>query len=263
MTENTNMICNSSSMTNKISTLKNVKFSHHTLLLTKGDENTPITIKKQNKKYTIKADSLIFIKKDLIIDMSYSLNNKPEYLLLSHEILLEILKLKTSNTIDKKPTPQDNFIKIADKEKIIFFNKLKIAFNNEEITKKNTTISQQLKITYLLLDFNIIQYIIKSVFFSDKVKNIIGSQLNHQWTLKEISNNLFISQSSLRKKLELEKTNFMAILTEMRMRHAIHLLATTELSIGEISELIGYKSSSYFIKTFKKYYHKSPKQLKK
>lgn len=246
--------------TNTILTFKNINFSHYILLLIKGGKNT--SIKKQNENYPLLTDSLVFIKKNTTIDISYSKNHKPEYLLLSYEILLEILKLSIINKMCKQEATVNTFIKKADKEDALFFMKLKSAFNGKEITLKNTNASQLLKISYLLLGFDMPQCIFKVELFSDKVKKIINTQLNYPWTLKDISNKLFMSQSSLRKKLESEKTNFMTLLTDMRMTHAMHLLATTELPIGKISELTGYKSTSYFIKKFKEYYKKPPKRLK-
>ncbi|MEX5485780.1 hypothetical protein IC611_07745 [Proteus mirabilis] len=40
----------------------------------------------------------------------------------------------------------------------------------------------------------------------------------------------------------------MTLLTTVRMAHAMNLLATTNLTIGQISSLSGYKNTSYFIK---------------
>ncbi|HBN5867642.1 TPA: transcriptional regulator, partial [Proteus mirabilis] len=116
-------------------------------------------------------------------------------------------------------------------------------FNDEVITNNKTSLSQILKIAYLLLNFDIPNLILKSKpeLTSVKVKDIIISDLQHSWSLKEISSKLFISESSLRKKLEAEKTNFMTLLTTVRMAHAMNLLATTNLTIGQISSLSGYK----------------------
>ncbi|MBQ0359246.1 helix-turn-helix domain-containing protein, partial [Proteus mirabilis] len=159
---------------------------------------------------------------------------------------------------------KDSFIKQANHEDILFFNRLKNKFNDEVITNNKTSLSQILKIAYLLLNFDIPNLILKSKpeLTSVKVKDIIISDLQHSWSLKEISSKLFISESSLRKKLEAEKTNFMTLLTTVRMAHAMNLLATTNLTIGQISSLSGYKNTSYFIKKFKKYYKSSPKKLK-
>ncbi|HBF14500.1 MAG TPA: AraC family transcriptional regulator [Clostridiales bacterium] len=52
---------------------------------------------------------------------------------------------------------------------------------------------------------------------------------------------------------------FSRILLEQRMQRAVVLLKNTSLSIFDISYMLGYENSSNFFKTFKKYYHKSPR----
>lgn len=47
-------------------------------------------------------------------------------------------------------------------------------------------------------------------------------------------------------------------LTTIRMEKAKELLTTSTASIQEISEMTGFTSSSYFIKQFKSFYHKTP-----
>ena len=47
--------------------------------------------------------------------------------------------------------------------------------------------------------------------------------------------------------------NISDYITQLRVDHAKHLLASTELSISEISERIGYANSAGFIRVFKKY----------
>jgi len=47
--------------------------------------------------------------------------------------------------------------------------------------------------------------------------------------------------------------NISDYITQLRVDHAKHLLASTKLSIAEISERIGYANSAGFIRVFKKY----------
>ncbi|HID7804205.1 TPA: helix-turn-helix domain-containing protein [Proteus mirabilis] len=243
---------------------KNIIFSNHTLLLVR--KNNKVSIAKENIKYHINSDSIVFIKKDSALDITLQKNQVPNFIFLSHEIIMEILKITINNKKEEitRTCNKDSFIKQAHHEDILFFNRLKNQFNDEIITANKTSLSQTLKIAYLLLHFDIPNLILKSKpeLTSVKVKNIIISDLQHSWSLREISSKLFISESSLRKKLEAEKTNFMTLLTTVRMAHAMHLLATTNLTIGQISSLSGYKNTSYFIKKFKKYYKSSPKKLK-
>ncbi len=243
---------------------KNIIFSNHILLLIRKDSE--ISIIKDNVKYQINNDSIVFIKKNSALDIILRKNKMPEFIFLSHEVMMEVLKITINNKKEEvtQDNSKDSFIKQAYHEDILFFNRLKNQFKDEVITTNKTSLSQILKIAYLLLNFDIPNLILKAKpeLTSVKVKDIIISDLQHSWSLKEISSKLFISESSLRKKLEAEKTNFMTLLTTVRMAHAMNLLATTNLTIGQISSLSGYKNTSYFIKKFKKYYKSSPKKLK-
>lgn len=149
----------------------------------------------------------------------------------------------------------------------MLFNKLKNKFNNEIITSDKIEHEYILKIAYLLsgLEINILSFIYEmyNSSYTNKITNIIIEDLSYEWTLKDISKRLYIGTSSLRKKLEAEKTNFTKILTKARMEHAINLLTTTNLNINTISNKLGYKTTSYFIKKFKEYYNTTPKKLLK
>lgn len=63
--------------------------------------------------------------------------------------------------------------------------------------------------------------------------------------------------SSLLRK-EIGKT-FSQILLELRMERAAILLKGTDLSVEEISAMLGYSNSSNFYKSFREYYHQSPR----
>ena len=50
---------------------------------------------------------------------------------------------------------------------------------------------------------------------------------------------------------------------EKRLIEAKMLLMTTDLNMGEIADIVGFSSPSYFAQTFKKYVHVSPLQYRK
>lgn len=51
-------------------------------------------------------------------------------------------------------------------------------------------------------------------------------------------------------------------LTEIRLKHAIKLLRTTDMPIYKIAEHVGYPDSFYFCRLFKKHYAMSPTQFR-
>lgn len=70
-----------------------------------------------------------------------------------------------------------------------------------------------------------------------------------------------MSDITVRKKLELESTNFQKLLLDTKMNKAFHLLVYENRSISYVSNYIGLSGDSYFIKIFKNYYDVTPKQL--
>jgi two-component system response regulator YesN len=55
---------------------------------------------------------------------------------------------------------------------------------------------------------------------------------------------------------------FSQYITELKMKKAYSLLATTDLSISRIASLCGYDDSGYFTKVFKKNYDVTPKDFR-
>ncbi|WP_100158696.1 helix-turn-helix transcriptional regulator [Proteus columbae] len=249
--------------------LKNLTLSNYIMILTKDSE---IQIKTNNTKKFIDKNSIILISKDTKFDVYFSNTKKPILLYLSCDVLRDALKI---NLISNKFKLKENtnnienniLIKKAQPEDILLFNKLKINFNNEIITSDKIEHSQILELAYLLvgLEINIMSFLYKiyNSSYTEKITNIISEDLSYGWTIKDISKKLYIGTSSLRKKLETEKTSFTKILTKTRMEHAINLLTTTNLNINTISNKLGYKTTSYFIKKFKEYYKSTPKKMLK
>lgn len=57
--------------------------------------------------------------------------------------------------------------------------------------------------------------------------------------------------------------SFSEYLLSLRMKHAAHLLRTTDLSIGEVAQQCGYQVESTFYRLFKKFYNISPGQYRR
>lgn len=69
--------------------------------------------------------------------------------------------------------------------------------------------------------------------------------------LDEIAEQLNISPRTLRRRLQESETSYKRILDEVRLELANRYLATTSLSIGEISELLGYTDQNSFSYAYK------------
>ncbi len=56
---------------------------------------------------------------------------------------------------------------------------------------------------------------------------------------------------------------FVEYITKLKLEKAVELLFTTDKSVKEISDMVGYVTDTAFITAFKKYYGKPPKEYKK
>ena len=83
-------------------------------------------------------------------------------------------------------------------------------------------------------------------------------------TIEDLANRLFISVRELQRYLnENYKKTFIELKNEARMSFASNKLLYSDLSITEISELVGYSSIEHFTNAFKKWFGLSPLKYRK
>ncbi len=99
--------------------------------------------------------------------------------------------------------------------------------------------------------------------FSQKVNDIINEDLSKDIKLNTLCLRLGVSESTFRRKLNLENTNLQKIKDQARLGLALHLIQTTLEPIGIISGLCGYSSQSRFTDKFKQLFHITPSELRK
>lgn len=72
-------------------------------------------------------------------------------------------------------------------------------------------------------------------------------------TLSDTAKHFNYSEPYLSKMIkDIIGVSFANILQEVKLKEACHLLATTDISMNEISSMIGYKSQVYFSRVFKR-----------
>lgn len=98
---------------------------------------------------------------------------------------------------------------------------------------------------------------------SDKVQSMILNDISCDWSVDLIASNLFISASTLRRKLKSEGYHIQDIRNRVRLGHGLHLLQTTHFHIGKIAEQCGYQSQSRFTEQFKLLFGMTPRQVRK
>lgn len=92
----------------------------------------------------------------------------------------------------------------------------------------------------------------------DKVYNIIYKDPERQWKLADVASIVFMSASTLKRKLATEGTTFSELYLIARMNLATKLLRTGKYSVSSVAVLCGYDSVSYFICCFKKQFNITP-----
>lgn len=96
-----------------------------------------------------------------------------------------------------------------------------------------------------------------------QVVSFIRNNYMHKITLADVAAHVFLSPSYLSKIFKEEmQTSFNGYLSEVRIEKSKILLLSNDLSIVEVSELVGFVDQSYFNKVFKKQTGMTPKKYR-
>ena len=100
--------------------------------------------------------------------------------------------------------------------------------------------------------------------FAAHLTEAINNQLsNPQLNVESLAETLNVSTSTMFRKCEKELNKSpVKIIREIRMTHAMNLLKSSKLTVSEIAYGIGFESLSYFSRSFKQYYDKSPSSIR-
>ncbi|MGJ7696757.1 AraC family transcriptional regulator [Escherichia coli] len=93
---------------------------------------------------------------------------------------------------------------------------------------------------------------------SDRLSALFRTDIAANWTLRDVSSRLCISESLLKKRLKEEGTCFSELLLTERMRMAAMLLNQSRCAINRIAAQCGYNFTSYFISVFRSYFGVTP-----
>jgi len=103
----------------------------------------------------------------------------------------------------------------------------------------------------------------KSDQFIDSVRNIILTSPGCFPKAGEIAGNLAMSIRSLNRRLQERNTSYKKIVDEIRSDLSKRYLSNTNLSIDQISDLVGFSEATAFRKTFKRWTGRSAAQYRK
>ena len=99
---------------------------------------------------------------------------------------------------------------------------------------------------------------------SEKVDIFISNNFMNAVNIQFIADELFVSKEHLMRTFKEQTGNTInEVLQKKRLEEAASLLATSTFSITDIAIMIGYNSSQYFSKVFKKEYQLTPSQYQR
>ena len=158
----------------------------------------------------------------------------------------------------------ENFEASNIKTTDICIEQLKKDYNDLPLFDKER-IESVIKVAVIVAKYLLLEKIIKpkrSINLENVVK-FIKENLGEDLSVNSISRKTYISKSTIytlfRKYFNMTVSEYVNM---QRINKAVELLRTTELSIENISSMVGYSTSSYFSKIFKKIKKISPKQYK-
>lgn len=87
--------------------------------------------------------------------------------------------------------------------------------------------------------------------FAARIRRLAGSRPGEDWTSAEISATLGVSEATLRRRLQDEGSSLRAVLTDIRMTHAMSLLQSSNMPVSAIAASAGFESQSRFAIRFR------------
>lgn len=95
------------------------------------------------------------------------------------------------------------------------------------------------------------------------IRNLLLRSTKHYPSLDIVAAKMHMSPRTLRRKLKLEGTSFQRILAETRASLAKEYLATTNMSLAQVAELVGFSDPANFQSAFKKWVKQTPAQFRR
>lgn len=96
----------------------------------------------------------------------------------------------------------------------------------------------------------------------ERVRKLLETDLDYPWSVKNVSEQFGMSESTMRRRLRKSGHGFAHILLNARLEKALSLLQTTDIQIIQIALECGFKSHSHFSEAFKKRFGIAPKAIR-
>lgn len=111
----------------------------------------------------------------------------------------------------------------------------------------------QITETLLWLSYQGVTFRIQeTVSVSSKIRHLINTDPSENWTAPHVANIMAMSEATLRRRLNGENCSLSELLVEVRMNTALTMLQSTDRSVAQIAQDVGYSSQSKFASRFRK-----------
>jgi AraC-like DNA-binding protein len=87
--------------------------------------------------------------------------------------------------------------------------------------------------------------------FAGLVRSLLSTELELPWTAPLVAKRLGMSEATLRRRLAQEAITLSELIVDVRMSSALTMLHSTDQSIAQISNSVGYESPSRFAARFR------------
>jgi len=139
----------------------------------------------------------------------------------------------------------------------------RLIFSNDFLNKTIAVEQEKLSDFLVNVPYCFLSQYKKNNSTADEVRKLLSKNGNlAQTRISNISEMLHCSIATLTRKLKAENTSFMEIKDRTRKVKSLSLLKTTNMSITEISNLLGFSESSAFTRAFKKWTGDSPMEYR-
>lgn len=221
----------------------------------------------EDKTLKIDKDSVLFLRSGNYI-MTEVLDEFYEAILFLYEdeLLLDFIK-KYNIKFKEKDLEELNIFKIDNSDELTSLIKTTSIYFLNDTKNKEELIKLKLEEAFLnILNssskekfMDLLASIYKSNYFKFEVEKLFSYQEN----ILELSYKMNLPEATFRQKFkETFKTTPKKWQTKKRLEKAKLLLENTNKNVSEVCIETGFDNLSWFIQTFKKYYNKTPKQIK-
>jgi signal transduction histidine kinase/DNA-binding response OmpR family regulator len=150
------------------------------------------------------------------------------------------------NGVDSYLTkPVDETVLLAQIENIL---------NNRELVRKRISLENE--------NVNLKEETERNGSLTERVEKIISKNLrNSNFEITDLLDELNVSRSTFHRKIKVMSNQSPSeFIRDIRLQHAVKMIKTGKYNIDEIGTYVGFNSTSYFIRSFKKKYGKTPKE---